>query len=121
MKRTRSLAGLPLSVREALIKLGGDLSIARRRRRISVQAMAERTFTSRATIGRVERGDPRVSMAVYASVLFALGLADHLVELADPSLDELAGDLDLDVDRLPRRIRGPKRPAIVAAGSNPRR
>ncbi len=107
MKTTRALAGLPPAVRDALRKLGDDLSIARRRRRISVQAMAERTFTSRATIARVERGDPRVSMAIYASVLFTLGLIDRLVELAEPELDELAGELDLD--RLPRRIRGPRK------------
>lgn len=103
MKGTRALAGLPPQAREAIAKLGADLSIARRRRRISIQAMAERTFTSRATIARVERGDPRVSMSIYASVLFALGLIDHLHEVADPSLDELAGDLDLD--HLPERIR----------------
>ena len=109
MKRTRALAGLPAVARQALAKLGGDLSIARRRRRISIQAMAERTFTSRATIGRVERGDPRVSMSIYASVLFVLGLVDHLVELADPGLDDLAGDLDVDIARLPVRVRGPKR------------
>lgn len=113
MKSTRALAGLPPKARQALVKLGADLSIARRRRRISLQAMAERTFTSRATIARVERGDPRVSMAIYASYLFALGLVDHLIELADPSLDELAGDLDLDVDRLPQRIRR-RRPAVAA-------
>jgi transcriptional regulator with XRE-family HTH domain len=109
MKSTRALAGLPHEVRGALAKLGDDLSIARRRRRISVQAMAERTFTSRATITRVEHGDPRVSMAIYASVLFTLGLVDRIVDLAEPALDELAGVLDLD--RLPRRIRAPRTPS----------
>lgn len=112
MKRTRAIAGLPAPVRVAIAKLGADLSIARRRRRISVQGMAERTFTSRATIARVERGDPRVSMAIYASVLFALSMIDHLLEVADPALDELAGDLD--VARLPERIRSRKRPSPSA-------
>ena len=108
MKATRALAGLPPAAVGALAKLGDDLSIARRRRRISIQVMAERTFTSRATIGRIERGDPRVSMAIYASVLFTLGLIDRIVDLADPQLDELVGDLDLD--RVPQRIRGPRTP-----------
>ncbi|HVV85597.1 MAG TPA: helix-turn-helix domain-containing protein [Kofleriaceae bacterium] len=104
MKNTRALAGLPPEVRTALAKLGADLSLARRRRRISVQAMAERTFTSRATIARVERGDPRVSMAIYASVLFVVGMIENLLDIAEPSLDEQAGELD--VARIPLRVRG---------------
>lgn len=108
MKRSRALTGLPPAARTALVKLGADLSIARRRRRISVQAMAERAFTSRATITRIEQGDPRVAMGIYASVLFVLGRTDALVELAEPELDETAGSLDLD--RLPRRIRERRSP-----------
>lgn len=106
MKASRAIAGLPPTAQQALAKLGADLSLARRRRRISAQAMAERTYTSRATIARVERGDPRVSIAIYASVLFTLGLVDRLLELAEPELDELAGVLDLD--RVPQRVRTPR-------------
>jgi hypothetical protein len=108
MKATRALSGLPAPVLRGLVKLGGDLSIARRRRRISTQAMAERTFTSRATIGRVEKGDPRVSMAVYASVLFVLGMTDGLAAHADPAKDGIG--VDLDEAQLPKRIRARRRP-----------
>ena len=101
--KQRMQPGLPAPVRRALAKLGADLSIARRRRRISTQSMAERVFTSRATITRLEKGDPSVSMAAYAAALFVLGLTDRLADLADPAHDAIG--LDLDAEQLPRRIR----------------
>ncbi len=107
MKASRAIVGLPPSVRRNLAKLGADLSAARRRRRISTQVMAERAFTSRPTIARVERGDPSVSMGIYASVLFVLGMTDRLGTLADAATDAIG--LGLDDERLPRRIHTPRR------------
>lgn len=89
MKASRSQAALPLGVRRALHKLGMDLSAARRRRRIPVALMAERAFISRTTLTRVEKGDPGVSLGIYASVLFVLGMAGRLGDLADASDDPL--------------------------------
>ena len=43
--------------------------------------MAERAFISRSTLVRVEKGDPGVSMGIYASVLFVLGRADRLGDI----------------------------------------
>ena len=77
--------------------------MARRKRRIPTVSMAERAFISRGTLYKVERGDPSVSMGVYASVLSILGLVDGLATTADPR-DDLLG-LDIDEDRLPRRVR----------------
>lgn len=107
MKKSRAIAGLPLSVRRNLSKLGADLSAARRRRRISTQMMAERAFTSRPTISRVERGDPRVSMGIYASVLFVLGMTERLGAIADAATDQIG--LGLEHERLPKRVRTPGR------------
>ena len=45
--------------------------------------VAERAFTSRSTLQRVEGGDTTVSVGIYAAVLHALGLLDGLGELAD--------------------------------------
>lgn len=106
MKRSRSSAALPTPVRRALAQLGGDLSAARRRRRIPVALMAERAFVSRNTITRVERGDPSVSMGIYATVLFVLGLSERLAELAPAGRDVVG--LGLEEARLPRRIRAPR-------------
>lgn len=45
--------------------------------------VAERAFTSRSTLQRVEAGDTSVSIGIYASVLRALGLLDGLSKVAD--------------------------------------
>ena len=56
--------------------------------------MAERAFISRSTLVRVEKGDPGVSMGIYASVLFVLGMADRLVDLADVAHDPVGLSLE---------------------------
>ena len=65
--------------------------------------MAERASVSRTTLQKAEKGDPGVSMGIYARILFVLGLIDRLADLADIRTDELG--LDLEEERLPERIR----------------
>ena len=98
---------LPLPVIPVLSTLGADLRDARRRRRIPTALMAERAMLSRTTLHRIERGDPGVSLGNYARVLFVLGLERGLRELADPGRDVVG--LDLEADRLPKRIHVRKR------------
>ena len=106
MKASRSQQALPLGVRRSLRKLGLDLSAARRRRRLSMALLAERAFISRNTLTRVEKGDPGVSMGIYATVLFVLGMENRLGDLADAASDPVG--LALEEERLPRRIRTPR-------------
>lgn len=75
----------PAAVRRALRKLGADIHDARRRRRLPMVVVAERAFTSRSTLQRIEAGETNVSIGIYAGVLQALGLLDGLIELADIS------------------------------------
>ena len=100
---------LSLPVRRALRKLGQDIRDARRRRRIATALMAERASMSRTTLGKIERGDPGVSLGNYAAVLYVLGLADRLGELADVRHD--AAGLEREEENLPRRIRQPRDPS----------
>jgi hypothetical protein len=67
--------------------------------------MAARAFITRATLLKVERGDPGVSLGIYATVLFMLGLTQRVADLADARADETG--LQLDEERLPKRIRQP--------------
>jgi hypothetical protein len=99
----RKTPPLPLPVKRALAKLGEDIRSARLRRRIPTAVMAERAFTTRMTLLRVENGDPAVALGIYAVVLFVLGLTQRLADLADARSDELG--LQLDEERLPKRIR----------------
>lgn len=102
MKSTRALPALPSAVRDKLGKLGRDVSAARRRRRLTIGLVADRALVSRNTITRVERGDPGVSLGIYATVLFVLGLADRLGDLADARFDPVG--LQLEEERLPKRV-----------------
>jgi transcriptional regulator with XRE-family HTH domain len=99
----RSIPPLPIPVRRALAKLGDDIRTARIRRRITTTIMAERAFIDRKTLRRVERGDPGVSLGIYAIVLFVLGLTDRLAELADVRTDQVG--LQLEEEQLPQRVR----------------
>lgn len=93
----------PLPVKRSLLKLGHDLCDARRRRRIPTALMAARVGISRSTLLKAERGDPTVSMGVYATILFVLGLSERIAALADSRQDEVG--LALEEERLPQRIR----------------
>jgi hypothetical protein len=65
--------------------------------------VADRAAISRSTLHKVERGDPGVSLGIYAAVLEGCGLLQRLEDLVDRRWDR-AG-LAFEAARLPRRIR----------------
>ncbi len=100
----RNLANTtPIPVKRALRKLGRDIRDARLRRRIPAEILAERASISRTTLSKVEKGEPGVALGNYATVLFVLGLADRLGDLADVRSDQVG--LALEEERLPQRVR----------------
>jgi transcriptional regulator with XRE-family HTH domain len=99
----RAIPPLPLPVKRALAKLGEDIRKARLRRRITTTMMAERAFITRTTLRKVESGNAGVSLGIYATVMFVLGLTPRLAELADARSDEVG--LQLEEERLPQRVR----------------
>lgn len=103
----RKLPPLPSAVSRAVRKLGEDLRDARRRRRLPLSVVAERALITKATLIKVERGSPGVSLGVYATVLFVLGLIDRLADVADAGRDTVG--LALEGERLPQRIRRSRR------------
>jgi hypothetical protein len=100
---------LPLRVRRSLAKFGHDLSVARRKRRLTVAMMLERTGLAKSTYLRMEKGDPSVAFGAYAMALFVLGFGEVFAEIADANRDEQG--LLLEEDRLPKRVRARKTPA----------
>ena len=80
---------------------------ARRRRRIPVAIAAQRASISRTTLVKIEKGDPGVAMGIYATVLFVMGMADRIADIADPK-DDAVG-LQLEEEHLPQRIRGARK------------
>jgi transcriptional regulator with XRE-family HTH domain len=99
-------ASIPLPAARALQKLGQHLALARRKRGISTEDMAARLFVTRATLYRLEKGDPRIAIGTLATAAFVLQLTDRLANLAAPEMDAVA--LSLDEERVPKRIRRPK-------------
>ncbi len=97
-----NLSTLPLPVRRALGQLGRNLALARRRRRISTQSMAERLQISTATLRRLERGDPSLSVGTLAKALLVLNALERLASLLDTGADDLG--LQLMDEALPKRI-----------------
>lgn len=100
--RSKSSSSLPLVVKRALKKIGSDIADARKRRRISTQTMSERAMISRPTLTKVEAGDPSVSVGIYATVLFVLGMTERFADIADAAHDRTG--LDLESKNLPKRI-----------------
>lgn len=97
-------------VRRALRKLGANVHDARKRRRLPMSVLADRAFTSRTTLQRIEEGDPGVGMGIYAAVLQALGLLDELAAVADVSRDSV-GQFLATADLPTRaRLRRPAKP-----------
>lgn len=98
---------LPIPVKATLRRLGKNISDARRRRRITMELMAERAAISRITLSKIEKGDPGVSMGGYASVIFSLGMVEHLSKLVDASSDIVGRELE--EENLPERVRHPSK------------
>lgn len=98
---------LPIPVTRALRKLGHDIKDARRRRRLPMAIVTRRASISEPTLIRIERGDAKVGIGSYATVLFVLGMTDRLADLVDPKNDPVG--LQLEEENLPKRIRGARK------------
>ena len=110
-------ARLPIPAARALRKLGHDIRDARRRRRIPVAILAARASISRTTLHKIEKGAAGVSLGAYAAVLFALGMAGRLADVADPRHD--TAGLELEEEHLPKRIRLSRRKPIPRGNTGP--
>lgn len=95
--------------RRLLEGLGGDIRLARLRRSLTAEQVAERAGISRLTLMRIEAGRPSVSIGAYLQVLVILGLEAGLGAAA--SNDELGRklqDLGLAARKRVSTIRKPR-------------
>ena len=86
---------------EILEQMGEQIKLARLRRRLSAELVAERAGISRATLWNVEKGSPSVAIGNYAAVLHALGNmdSDFLLVAKDDEFGRILQDLELPVRR----------------------
>ena len=90
---------------QILIEVGQNIKLARLRRRLSAEQIAERSGISRPTLWAVEKGSSTVAFGAYAQVLFVLGLEKDLLKLGS---DDVLGRKLQDAEILVKK-RAPKR------------
>ena len=118
-KSSIALTSLPPEATNALAKLGEHLALARVRRKESQRQWALRIGVSVPTLIRMERGDPSVSVGVYTTVLWLLGLSGALSDIASPAKDLRALEADVRAATRTRAVR--KQTSIAAQLAKKRR
>jgi len=98
MKSTKTIL-LP-KLTKILEELGENIKLARLRRKLTAEQVAERAGISRSTLWQVEKGLPSVSLGTYAQILFVLKLEQDLLSVAkDDVLGRKLQDLELTVGK----------------------
>lgn len=95
----------PFATQMAATEIGEHLRTWRLMLHLTAQQVAERAGTTRATLGRLERGETSVGFDVVLNVAQALGILDSIVTATDPYETPL-GRARAD-QRLPQRVRRP--------------
>ncbi|AUC79080.1 transcriptional regulator [Nonlabens sp. MB-3u-79] len=88
-----------------LSQLGENIRLARLRRKLSAEQVAERANIGRSTLWKIEEGKGSVSMGNYLQTLLVLGLEKDLLTVAnDDVLGRKIQDADLTVkERAPKK------------------
>ncbi len=88
-----------------LIELGGNIKLARLRRKLTTEQVCERATISRTTLWQIEKGTYNVAIGAYAQVLFILGLEKNLLQVVtDDEPGRRLQDADLEIKK-----RGPRK------------
>ncbi len=87
-----------------LDQLGEDIKLARLRRKLNTEQVAERAGISRSTLWQIEKGMPSVAIGSYLQVLFIFGLEKNFLNIAN---DDILGRKLQDAEILVRK-RAPK-------------
>ncbi|MBT3424160.1 MAG: helix-turn-helix transcriptional regulator [Bacteroidetes bacterium] len=87
-------------IKQILNEFGENIKLARLRRKLSSEQLAERAGISRSTLIKIEKGDEGVSIGNYMNVLKALGLEkDFLVVARDDELGRKLQDAKIITKR----------------------
>jgi transcriptional regulator with XRE-family HTH domain len=100
----KKLVILP-KTRRILVEMGDNMKLARLRRKLSAEQVAERANISRPTLVAIEKGSPTVSIGSYLLVMQVLGLEkDFLLLAKDDKLGRKMQDARMGtLERAPKR------------------
>jgi transcriptional regulator with XRE-family HTH domain len=93
----KAVYNILLATENILETMGEQIKLARLRRDLSAELVAERAGISRTSLWKVESGSPAVAIGIYAAVLHALGGMDTdlLLIAKDDELGRQMQDLNL--------------------------
>lgn len=98
MKSSKTILLPKLS--KILEEMGENIKLARLRRKLTAEQVAERAGISRSTLWQVEKGLASVSLGTYAQILFIFGLEKDLQLIAkDDVLGRKLQDAELFVGK----------------------
>jgi transcriptional regulator with XRE-family HTH domain len=81
---------------DKLKQMGENIKLARKRRKLTQEQVAERADIVRSTLYLIETGNPSVAIGAYFNVMRVLGLQDDFLKLAaDDEFGRKLQDLDL--------------------------
>ena len=92
-------ASPPYAVEETIKRLGANLRTARLRRNLTMSDLASKIGIDRHIVGDAESGKLTTSVAVYAGMLWAMDLLNHMDAVADPRADSEGLTLAKDGER----------------------
>ncbi len=95
----------PYAVEQVLKRLGTNLRMARLRRNLTIENVAEKIGTGVRAVMDAEKGKGSASVAVYIALLWAYDLLDQMDEVADPAFDEEGLSLSLSKSRTRARAK----------------
>ena len=89
------------STEKILETMGEQIKLARLRRQLAVELVAERAGISRATLWNVAKGSPSVAIGIYAAVLHALNNMDKdlLLVAKDDEFGKKMQDMNMQVKK----------------------
>jgi transcriptional regulator with XRE-family HTH domain len=92
--------------RKVISEMGDNIRLARLRRKLSAEQVAERANISRPTLSAIEKGSPTVSIGSYLLVLQVLGLEkDFILVAKDDELGRKLQDAEISTrNRSPKRM-----------------
>ncbi|MES1221673.1 MAG: helix-turn-helix transcriptional regulator [Bacteroidota bacterium] len=104
---TNQKPGILPGISKILEETGENIKLARLRRKLSAEQVAERANISRPTLLSIEKGIPGVAIGSYAQVLFVLNLEKDWLKIAvDDKLGRKLQDAGLTVkERAPKKLK----------------
>lgn len=92
----------PFAVKDGALRLGARLTLARKRRRLTLRELAAKSGISYDTVRAAEAGNLQTGLGAYLAMLWAMGLESEIAWFVDPDRDETGKQLDMT--RQPRRV-----------------